>query len=72
MAAVRAAGRSRKRKRGETLAYRWRAGRLVVDSDEGRVELVHGRLVLDDDTSNVEAPEQFTAEGRAFLQGQSS
>jgi DNA polymerase-3 subunit epsilon len=25
------------------------AGRLVIDSDEGRVELVHGRLVLDDD-----------------------
>jgi DNA polymerase-3 subunit epsilon len=34
------------------------AGRLVLDSAEGRVELVHGRLVLDDDDPrNAEPPD---------------
>lgn len=32
------------------------ADRLVIDSDEGRVELVHGRLVLDDDDPRNDAP----------------
>lgn len=40
------------------------AGRLVVDSDEGRFELVHGRLVLDDDASNVEPPDLDLPPGR--------
>jgi DNA polymerase III subunit epsilon len=33
------------------------AGRLVIDSDEGRVELAHGRLVLDDDPRNDAPPD---------------
>jgi DNA polymerase-3 subunit epsilon len=32
------------------------AERLVIDTDEGRIELVHGRLVLDDDPCPGDAP----------------